>query len=321
MSTKNVILTDKNGEQIAPATISDIVAYDDNASVKDKIDELNERIDELVTGNVIPLTITENGTYNAPEGVDGFNPVTANVSPTEVLESEWDLLHCNSTVGYPDLVKGVSLPTNRYRDFANGYLTANGGVVSFGWCNCGDVKRYVVQMGTFDRSLEPQQQYLGLFSFVYDTGGCVFYYDNDNSRWLVRDSGGTEYISDSEIPKYSVDGATIEVVLGARYINGELYRGKKVNGVVTESYHDRLTMYIHATNNQTYEVKYTAGIGADYADYMATWRVGTGASAWLGALFENVKIYSVFNCYDKYYNEPASLLNSNPNEPIYDENM
>lgn len=79
MSTKNVILTDKNGEQIAPATISDIVAYDDNASVKDKIDELNERIDELVTGNVIPLTITENGTYNAPEGVDGFNPVTANV--------------------------------------------------------------------------------------------------------------------------------------------------------------------------------------------------------------------------------------------------
>ena len=79
MSTKNVILTDKNGEQIAPATISDIVAYDDNASVKDKIDELNERIDELVTGNVIPLTITENGTYNAPDGVDGFNPVTANV--------------------------------------------------------------------------------------------------------------------------------------------------------------------------------------------------------------------------------------------------
>jgi len=79
MSTKNVILTDKNGEQIAPATVSDIVAYDNNASVKDKIDELNERIDELVTGNVIPLEITANGVYSAPEGVDGFNPVTANV--------------------------------------------------------------------------------------------------------------------------------------------------------------------------------------------------------------------------------------------------
>ena len=252
---------------------------------------------------VTALSVTENGTYNAGENA-AYNPVTVNVPsqmPSEYLESEFDLLHSNSTVGYHDLVKDVYLPTNRYRNFSNGYLTANGGAVSFGWCNRGDVKRYVVQMGTFDRSLEPQQQYLGLFSFVYNTGGCVFYYDNDNSRWLVRESAGDEFISDSEIPKYAVDGATIEVVLGARYIDGELYRGKKVNGVVTESYHDRLTMYIHATNNQTYEVKYTAPISADYADYMATWRVGTGGSAWLGALFENAKIYTVTVCYNRYY--------------------
>ena len=260
-----------------------------------------------------PITITANGTYTANGNtVAGYSPITVNVH--EVLESEFDLLHCNSTVGYHDLVKNVYLPTNRYRNFANGYLTANGGAVSFGWCNYGDVKRYVVQMGTFDRSLEPQQQYLGLFSFVYDTSGCVFYYDNDNSRWLVRDSGGTEYISDSEIPKYAVDGATIEVVLGARYIDGELYRGKKVNGVVTESYHDRLTMYIHATNNQTYEVEYTAHIGADYADYMATWRVGSGGSVWLGALFENVKIYNVLDCYEKYYEAPVSLMSASSSE-------
>ena len=91
MSTKNVILTDKNGEQIAPATISDIVTYDDNASVKDKIDELNDRIDQLVTGNVEPLTATENGTYTAPEGIDGYNPVTVNVGePDEKVVVDFD---------------------------------------------------------------------------------------------------------------------------------------------------------------------------------------------------------------------------------------
>ena len=31
-------------------------------------------------GNIQPLTVTQNGQYNAPEGVDGFNPVTVNVS-------------------------------------------------------------------------------------------------------------------------------------------------------------------------------------------------------------------------------------------------
>lgn len=31
-----------------------------------------------------PLTITENGTYTAPEGVDGYNPVTVEIDPTKV---------------------------------------------------------------------------------------------------------------------------------------------------------------------------------------------------------------------------------------------
>ena len=30
-------------------------------------------------GNIQPLTVTQNGQYNAPEGVGGFNPVTVNV--------------------------------------------------------------------------------------------------------------------------------------------------------------------------------------------------------------------------------------------------
>ena len=35
---------------------------------------------------VNPLSVTENGTYTAPEGVDGYNPVTVNV-PSAIIES------------------------------------------------------------------------------------------------------------------------------------------------------------------------------------------------------------------------------------------
>lgn len=34
--------------------------------------------------NIEPLNVTENGTYTAPEGVDGYNPVTVNVDPTKI---------------------------------------------------------------------------------------------------------------------------------------------------------------------------------------------------------------------------------------------
>ena len=35
-----------------------------------------------------PLTVTENGTYTAPSGVDGYNPVTVNVA--SLSDSEWE---------------------------------------------------------------------------------------------------------------------------------------------------------------------------------------------------------------------------------------
>ena len=31
-------------------------------------------------GNIQPLSVTQNGTYNPPSGVDGYSPVTVNVS-------------------------------------------------------------------------------------------------------------------------------------------------------------------------------------------------------------------------------------------------
>lgn len=132
--SKNVILTDKNGNQIAPATTATQAKYDDNYTVKDKIDELNARIDALVTGNVIPLTITENGTYNAPFGVDGYNPITANipepsvkvVSEYDFAQAEYDLIR---SMPSSDLSKNALLKGHLY----NASYDATLGVVS--WVN------------------------------------------------------------------------------------------------------------------------------------------------------------------------------------------
>ena len=37
--------------------------------------------------NIQPLTVTKNGKYDAPEGVNGFNPVLDNVRTAAVVKS------------------------------------------------------------------------------------------------------------------------------------------------------------------------------------------------------------------------------------------
>lgn len=51
-----------------------------------------------------PLTITSNGTYTAPAGVDGYNPVTSDVSPLLVPK----VITANGTYLPPDNVDGFS---------------------------------------------------------------------------------------------------------------------------------------------------------------------------------------------------------------------
>lgn len=275
------------------------------------LDDMPDAIDSISGGgggNYGTLNVTQNGTYTPTAPYDAYDEVVVNVSgsmPSETLESEWDLLHSNSTNGYLNQVKGVKLGTNRYRNFSNGYLTANGAYVTLERYDAGNVKRVIIEMGAFDRSQEPSQSYLGLLNFMYDSQAIVLYYYNDDDKWLVRDSGGTEWVSGNDLPKYAFENATVEVVYGAKYIDGALYRGRKVNGSITESYKERVTMYIHGQNNFEFEYTFSAYCAEDFMCC-----IGTGGSAWVGALFKNAKVYNVLDCYDKYYEEPVSLMNS-----------
>ena len=74
----NVILTDKDGNQVAPATTATQAKYDANSTVKDKIDELIARasIFEIDSINIVaqlPVNLTEKAMYLIPI-IDRFVP-------------------------------------------------------------------------------------------------------------------------------------------------------------------------------------------------------------------------------------------------------
>lgn len=59
-------------------------------TAKLKSSEVKQEIEGIQTGSdpvVQPLTVTENGTYSAPSGVDGYNPVTVNVAGSAPIEN------------------------------------------------------------------------------------------------------------------------------------------------------------------------------------------------------------------------------------------
>lgn len=266
----------------------------------DGFDEVNVEV-PAPAPNLEDITITENGTYQASEGYDGIGTATVNVQelPNEYLESEFDLLHSNSVDGFIDTVKKIALATNKYNQFGNGFINGRNGRVMMGYTNQGDIKRCVIKMGTFDRTVETQDQYQTLFKLISGNNHYTIRWDNTNNRWHISDASGSPiYIDGDVLPKYSFDGANVEIVFGAKYINNELYRGIKENSVITSNFQNQIRVYI----NGSLAIETNESFTGDTTNYICIWQVG-GGNSWVGASFEECKIYNVLNCYDKYYEE------------------
>lgn len=288
-------------------------AVDDSAETNIIKKQVEERKDDMLirhpvigigggeapTITVEPLTVTENGTHDAGENA-AYNPVTVNVPPAmpnEYIESQFDLLHSNSVNGFIDTVKKIALATNKYNQFGDGFISGRNGRVMMGYTNQGDIKRCVIKMGTFDRTVETQDQYQTLFKLISGNNHYTIRWDNTNERWHISDASGSQiYISGDDLPKYSFDGANVEIVFGAKYINGELYRGIKENNVITSNFQNQIRVYI----NGTLAIETNETFTGDTTNYICEWQIG-GGNSWVGASFEDCKIYNVLNCYDKYY--------------------
>lgn len=300
-----------------------IITNDDNIP-KTPVDELGGGEPVLVS-----LSVTENGEYTPESGIDGFNPVLVNVSPkltalevtqngtylpeapfegfsgavvnvqslpNEYIESQFDLLHSNSVNGFIDMIKKITLATNKYNQFGDGSITGRNGRVMMGYTNQGDIKRCVIKMGTFDRTVETQDQYQTLFKLISGNNHYTIRWDNTNERWHISDASGSPiYISGDDLPKYSFENANVEIVFGAKYIDNELYRGIKENNVITSNFQNQIRVYI----NGTLAIETGETFTGDTTNYICEWQIG-GGNSWVGASFEECKIYNVLNCYDKY---------------------
>ena len=149
--------------------IADAIRGKTGSSATIVADDFPTAIASIPTGGgsatIEPLSVTANGTYTAPSGVDGYSPITVNVpknavTTTEVPNSTGTALYINSTGRSGDDVRfidydGTVLYSYSASEFAN--LTAmpanptHTGLTSQGWnWSLADAKAQVTATGTCD---------------------------------------------------------------------------------------------------------------------------------------------------------------------------
>lgn len=247
---------------------------------------------------ITPLTVRENGSYDAGENA-AYNPVTVNVPPvlpSQILESDWNILGATTTNGCWNTLTSTKLATNNFAGFNLGYITSRSAKALLDLFTPGTIKRVVIKTGEFDRTQETIDNAQQLFRLITESSHFTMRWLNDTERWQISDQSGSQvYVDGTILPKYSFDNTTFEIIYGARYINGELYRGIKEGENITANYNSKFAVYINGVEVATNEV-----VVADGSSHIA--RIQLAAqNAWVGAKFENVKVYNVTDCYDKFY--------------------
>lgn len=306
--SKNVILLDKDGNQLAPATTATQAKYSAGVTVKDKIDELNTRIDNLPSGGgtIESLSVTSNGTYTASGDVDGYSPVVVNVPPTlpeEQLVSEYNATYDtdNSKPYYYDKVRDANQPSNHY---GNMQISNNQFEIISTSGNCktgnqffvGDMQKVVIQFGTFTNASAPTNTNNCLFTFCdRNSRGMLNYQPNGGSPryWLKDVTGGNVYILEGTATGYDFEDKTIIYVWGGVLRNGHVYRS--LNGV---SYATRWGLYEEDGTPIIENIE----LGADRNDYYPIIQMG-GGSAYVGATIKSVKVYKINDRYNTNFTE------------------
>lgn len=126
-----------------------------------------------------PLEITENGTYTAPDGVDGYNPVTVNVPATEIVLQDKTITE-NGTYEADSGYDGLGKVTVEVIDSGGGSLPAG-----LYWQS--DYKNFPLPSGTIQKYVD----YNGnLYALVYNSSqkAILSFYKYDGSTWTAVSS-------------------------------------------------------------------------------------------------------------------------------------
>lgn len=178
--------------------IADAIRGKTGSSAAIVADNFPTAIASIPTGGsatIQPLSVTANGTYTAPSGVDGYSPITVNVpknavTTTEVPNSTGTALYINSTGGsswvrpfdWPDLSKmdvsgGDILYMTSYADEPRGFCSFT--------VRC--TGSYTVEVGTISGSTFTAES---TQTFSSDSN-CRLYYGSANGTYKVLRVTGT----------------------------------------------------------------------------------------------------------------------------------
>ena len=242
-----------------------------------------------------PLSITANGTYNAPSGVDGYNPVTVDVVPSKVLISEFDFkTDIPHYTPYYDIVKEIDLATNM-----RGMSAVQGTGLR---CDAGNAKlrtgtifdyagiyEIEIPFGTFDRTTAVRNGNNFILTIGRGTYALMLCYQynssTDTGKWWVHDqTGANVYLDYGDNDPYFFENKTLHLFYGAKIVDGEIVRDA-----------NRGYFYVDDVQLNSIGAYLTGDIDNGVQVFMLG--DGRGSGGFIGVVYESLKVYQYFNKY------------------------
>lgn len=249
-------------------------------------------------------------TITLPNFESAIDSIPSGGEPSKVLISEFDF---KGSAPYYDKVKCVEITTlMRGLSYTRGTgitVTARGNKLRTGTnFDYAGIYEMEIKFGTFDRTTALTNGHNMLLKVGRNSGKLMlnYYYNSstDTGKWWLHDqSGNNIYLDYGENDPYYFENKTLIMTYGAKYVDGVLVRdqGKGyfyVNDVQLNSTGASLT-------------------GDEDSQVQVVFLCDSGNNAFVGAVYESLKIWQYFNKYEA----PVSLMSmGSPSELMVEEN-
>lgn len=232
------------------------------------------------------LSVTVNGTYTPPSGVDGYDEVVVNVPlPDEVLQRHFDFPYnkTNNFNYYADKIVGEqsiqscrngALDDNGYFYFSNtnGYMHIP---YYFSYHKCYKIVIDIIGKGEYVSGDGEQ-----MMKLKADNNHIIFRWNTSQSQWQMADWTGHVTYLDKTFDYF--DGKQIMILYGCTYSNGTYTRNN-----------DIMTLYEYVNDDWSYLYSWEEVSGQTY-NSQCLLCLG-GGTAIKNYLIKDIKIYDLNN--------------------------